>query len=314
MPDRSPTQMRTRALRELEAEPFAVPPGAGRGGCRCTPCPARLLLQPEPHRDVDLLRPGLRRLGRVHRPGQLRHQHPGRNAVWLPPALGAAVVEHHGDAHPVPRRQAGHRHRTHPAAELPQALLPAHDLALWIAAEIAAVATDLAEFLGAAHRPRSPLRPAAHRPRLQPQGDDAGGRAGLHRPGLRLPRARPHRLPLAGARHHGLRRHHRRLLRLRDLPRPPGLEAGNPLHPAAHARPLLRAELPRQHLRRGRHAGRNRDAARRLSALRAGAAAPEGAHRLRAACRRDAARTSKPATSQPSFRAAPSSAASCATS
>ena len=226
---------------------------------------------------------------------------------------GSCCGRTHGDAHPVSRRQAGHRHRTHPAAELPQALLSAHDHRPLDRRRDCRRRHRSRRVPGRGHRPRPALRPAAHRPRLQPQRDAPRRRARLHRPGLRHPRARPRRLPLAGARHHGLRRHHRRLLRLRDLPRPPRLEARHPLHPAAHARPLLLAELPRQHLRRGRHAGRNRDAARRLSALRAGAAAPEGTHRLLAACQRDAEKIWKPATSQPSFRAAPSSAASCAT-
>ncbi len=80
-----------------------------------------------PQPDVDLLRPGVCGVGGVYRPRQFRDQHPGRYAVRLPAALGAAVVERDGDPDPVSFGQARHCDRADAAAELPQALLAGDD-------------------------------------------------------------------------------------------------------------------------------------------------------------------------------------------
>ena len=71
-------------------------------------------------------------------------------------------------------------------------------LALWVAAEISAIATDLAEFLGAALGLYLLFGPPLLAHGLQPDADAADrGRSGLVRAGLRHPRAGPGWIPLA---------------------------------------------------------------------------------------------------------------------
>ena len=60
------------------------------------------------------------------------------------------MVKRHGDSHPVSFRQAGDCHRQNPAQNCRAYFSPKINFGLWIAAELAALATDLAEFLGAA--------------------------------------------------------------------------------------------------------------------------------------------------------------------
>src|SRR5205814_7892334 len=105
---------------------------------------------PAAGRAVGLLRPGVRGQRGLYRPRQLRYQHRWRHALWIQAALGAAVVERHGHPDSIPFRQAGYRHRTLATAELPRAFFTTVTIGLWVAAELAALATDLAEFLGAA--------------------------------------------------------------------------------------------------------------------------------------------------------------------
>ena len=70
--------------------------------------------------------------------------------VRLPADVGGPDGEPDGDAHPVDVGEARHRHRHEPARGLPGALLPPVSRGLWVQAELIAMATDLAEFLGAA--------------------------------------------------------------------------------------------------------------------------------------------------------------------
>ncbi len=173
-----------------------------------------------------------------------------------------------GDPDPVPLGQARHCDRAHAAAELPRSLLAAHD----------DLSLDRGRDLRHRHRSRrvsrcragllSALRSGAAGARIVEDECSALCRAAYIGCGLPDPCARPRRLPLSRVGHHGLRRHHRRLLCDRGLPGASGLEARRMAHHHAVHR-------PGKPLHRRRHAGRNRDAARDLSALRAGAAAAE---------------------------------------
>ena len=87
-------------------------------------------------------------------------------------------------------------------------------IGLWVAAEIAAIATDLAEFLGAAIGLDLLFGPLLYAHGFSPKVRTPRRGPRLHSARIRHSRARPRRLSLAGARHHGLRRHHRPLLRL----------------------------------------------------------------------------------------------------
>ena len=96
-------------------------------------------------------RPGVRRRGRLRRPGQLRHQHRRRRQVRLPAAVGDPRGEPDGDADPVPVGEGRHRHRhaTCPSSAASTSR-GACRVGLWVQAELIAMATDLAEFVGAA--------------------------------------------------------------------------------------------------------------------------------------------------------------------
>ena len=100
---------------------------------------------------LALLGPAFVAARRLHRPGQLRHQHRRRRQVRLPAAVGDRRREPDGDARAVPVGQDRHRHRqaTCPscAASTSRARSP---VGLWVQAEVIAIATDLAEFVGAA--------------------------------------------------------------------------------------------------------------------------------------------------------------------
>ena len=106
------------------------------------------------------------------------------------------------------------------------------NVGLWIMGEISALATDLAEFLGAALG-FSPLRLAAL------PGGAAHGRRGVRDPGRRATR-----VPSPRIRDHGLRG--RDLARVRDraLDDPPLLRGDRPARPGPDDRPA-------EHLRRG---------------------------------------------------------------
>ena len=62
---------------------------------------------------------GLYRFDCLYGPGELRHQHPGRRPVRLPPGLGGRDLEPDGHAGAIALRQAGHRHRDEPAGDDP---------------------------------------------------------------------------------------------------------------------------------------------------------------------------------------------------
>jgi len=64
--------------------------------------------------------------------------------------VGAALVEFDGHPHSVPFRQAGHCDRA-PCRRTAASIFSRRTaILLWVAAELSALATDLAEFLGAA--------------------------------------------------------------------------------------------------------------------------------------------------------------------
>ncbi len=69
-------------------------------------------------------RPRRDRLDRLHGPGQLRHQHPGRRPLRLSPALGRRAGQSGRDAVPGALGQARHRHRPEPGTALPDAFPP----------------------------------------------------------------------------------------------------------------------------------------------------------------------------------------------
>ena len=71
-----------------------------------------------------MLGPGVCRVDRLRRSGQLRHQHRRRRPVRLPAAVGRAAGERDGDADPVPLGQGGDRHRPQPARDRARALPP----------------------------------------------------------------------------------------------------------------------------------------------------------------------------------------------
>ena len=131
--------------------------------------------------DVAVLGPGVRGVGRLRRSGQLRNEHPGRRPLRLPVAVGSPRGQPRRDAHPVSVGEARRRH----GLSLPSCAGSAIRLApwgLWVQAELVAMSTDVAEFLGAALGLTSFPHPA---PRC-------GGYDGRHR--FRRPRAAPPRL------------------------------------------------------------------------------------------------------------------------
>ena len=203
-------------------------------------------------RDADDARPGVRRLDRLRRSGQLRHQHRGRRPLRLPPALGRARGELDGHADPVPVGQARDRHRQQPSRELPGAL-PALDVLGNVGA-----GRDHLDVHRHRRVPRRGARaqPALPRPALHRRRDDR-----LHR--LRPPRAAPPRIPPVRARDHGAARDH--------LPRLPLREPQDrPLRPRQHPElPAASARLDRGPVPRGRDHRRDGHAACHLSPLRA---------------------------------------------
>ena len=71
---------------------------------------------------MELLWAGVCGLGGLYRSGKLCDEHSGWKPVWVSAALGAAVVECHGDFDPVPLGQAGDCYGQDAAAELQEAL------------------------------------------------------------------------------------------------------------------------------------------------------------------------------------------------
>ena len=204
---------------------------------------------------LPFLGPGLHRGRRLHRPGQLRDEHRRRLEVRLHARLGDRRLEPDGDADPDAVGEARDRDR---AATSPRsaatASRAASSLGLWVQAEVIAIATDLAEFLGAALGMHLlfgiGLFPAALA--------DRGRR-------VRDPRPAAVRLPPARGDDRRDRARDRRLLRRRALQ--------GAARPRRGRQARRAAGVPGQRLgaARGRDPRRDRDAARDLAALGADA-------------------------------------------
>ena len=91
---------------------------------RWSPMPpgARSTAAPRARAAVAVPRPGLRRLGRLHRSRQLRHQHRRRRPVRLPAALGRPRGEPDRDGRADAVGEARDRDRQEPARALPRAV------------------------------------------------------------------------------------------------------------------------------------------------------------------------------------------------
>ena len=194
---------------------------------------------------------GLRGLGGLHRPGQLRDQLRRRGQVRLRPGLGHRGRQPDGHAGPVPVREGRRGHRPGPARAVPGLPAPAGDRR--------PVGPGRAHRHG--HRPggvrrrRAGPEPAVPCAAARRGSDDRGG-------GVRDPGPRPARLPPVRAGRLRPARHHLPGLRLRPRGRSPGpVRAGQ--RPGAG---LRRAGRPAAG---GRHHRGHRDAARGLPALRA---------------------------------------------
>ena len=107
--------------------------GGGRADCRGRPSRrgsgrrrrAALSRRPCPRARTSLAlpRPGVHRRGRLHRPGQLRHQHRRRSAVRLHAAVGGGGRQPDGDVDPDPVGQARDRHRQEPPGAVSRHIL-----------------------------------------------------------------------------------------------------------------------------------------------------------------------------------------------
>ena len=116
--------------------------------------PERAGADPRPRpraRAAAAARPGVRGLHRLRRPRQLRHEHLRRRQVRLHAAVGDRRREPDGDADPEPHGQGRHRHghATWPSCAASTSRGRSAP-GLWVQAELIAMATDLAEFIGAA--------------------------------------------------------------------------------------------------------------------------------------------------------------------
>ena len=151
---------RARARRHARARPCAwscpvsPPPPPAAGDALVLPPPSALQRAARarpPARGAAPARPGVRRRDRLRRPRQLRHQHRRRRQVRLPAAVGDPRREPDGDADPEPvgEGRASRRARTCPSCAASASRAPV-SWGLWVQAELIAMATDLAEFVGAA--------------------------------------------------------------------------------------------------------------------------------------------------------------------
>ena len=176
---------------------------------------------------LAMLGPGVRRVDRLRRSGQLRHERAGGRRVRLPAAVGRARREPDGDADPVPVGEAGDRHRPQPARGRAASSSPRPvTWGMWVQAEIMAMSTDIAEFVGAAlglnllfgvplltgghdHRHDRVRNPRAAKPRLPPlRAGDHGSCLGSSSPASSM---RPCSIgPSAHGSLHGLRAAFRR--------------------------------------------------------------------------------------------------------
>ena len=244
-------------------------------------------------RDAVHARPRVRRLDRVRRPRQLRHQRAGRRPVRLPAAVGRAGSEPDRDGDPVPLGEARDRHRPQLSRTRPRAL-PARVHLGNVGASRDHGDVDRHRRV---HRRRDRPEPAVRRAA-------APRRADHRRDRVRDPRAADPRLPPLRARDQRAARDHLRRLPLRDA-------ANRTLRARLAARPDPQHPRHDLSLPRGRDRRRDRDATRDLPALRA----DQGPHAVpqrpreeaRAALRtprRDTSRSGSPGSS--TWRCSPS--------
>ena len=205
------------------------------------------------------------RLDRLRRPGQLRHQHPGRREIRLRAAMGGRARQSDRDAVPGAFGQARHRHRPQSGGDVPRSLSAADR------------AGDVGRQRDCRHGDRSRRIPRRRHRTFTAVSHAALGRNGRDRdPDLRPVDVRALRLPADRADH---RRHGERdcaLLRRRDVHCADRLGLGRRAHGRAANRRRAGAAAC------GRHYRGNRDAARGLSAFRVDANAHAGARRQRA--------------------------------
>ena len=103
---------------------------------------------PRMARLLAVYRSGVRRVGRVHRPWKLRDQHPRRRGLgyrllWVVVLANLMAMLFQGS------RQSSASRPEKPRGTLPRARARAVRYAMWVVSEFGAMATDLAEFLGA---------------------------------------------------------------------------------------------------------------------------------------------------------------------
>ena len=179
--------------------------------------------RPHAARKMVVSRARLRRLGGLHGPGKFRHEHRGRARVSATNCCGCCCGRM-----PWPfwcsiwrRNWESRRAARFPKIAASEFSRPM-TIVLWLAAEIAAMATDLAEFLGAALGFYLLIR-----------NSHAAGRGGHRRVRDADSGHRAVRISVARARHHVFRGRHRRLLRHRNVSQQAGLAADCEACPAA---------------------------------------------------------------------------------
>ncbi len=183
-------------------------------------------------------------------PGQLRHQRAGRRGVRLPAAVGGAGGEPGRDGDPVPLSEARDRHRPQLSRSSSASTSRARSRwGMWVQAEIMAMSTDIAEFIGAAIGLNLLFGVPLFLAGLM-TGVIAFGILGLQALGFRKLRARDQRPA----------RDHLRRLPLRDA-------ADRALRARLAARPDPQHPRHQLSVHRGRDRRRDRDAARDLPAL-----------------------------------------------
>ena len=104
-----------------------------------------------PARLPAVRRPGGHRLDRLYGSGQFRHQHPGRRAIRLHPAVGGPARQLIAMLFQALSAKLGIVTGQNLARDVPRHISRRPLVwAMWVISEIAAMATDLAEFLGGA--------------------------------------------------------------------------------------------------------------------------------------------------------------------
>ena len=152
---------------------------------------------------------------------------------------------------------------------------------LWIAAEVSAIATDLAEFLGAAIGLYLLFGTPMMERMLGRSGSLLAAAVVAAMIVFAILALQVAGVPVVRGRHYRVCRDHWRLLRDRGLPRASGVADDGVSYAGADARRQQPEGVSRQHLHGGGDAGSDGDAACGVSALGAGAAAVERACRKR---------------------------------